>query len=232
MTRYGSLWTGSPSRRTFYQSALLIRYKSMRKSTRTESFHYMGFRRPSSQIKAPSFVSRFQEQLQDSLGTKLLRSSTYHPQTDGQTERVNQILEDMLRACVLHYDKNQDKCLPLAEFSYNNSYQESLKMASFEALYGCRCRTPLSWSEMGERQNFGPDLVTEVEEKVSVIQANLIAAQSRQKSYYDKRRMPLTFEEDDHIYLCVSPTKGIQRFGVKGKLAPRYIGPYQITEKC
>ena len=92
---------------------------------------------------------------------------------------MNQILEDMLRACVLHYGKNWNKCLPLVEFSYNNSYQGSLKMAPFEALYGHRCRTPLNWSEAGERQNFGPDPVAEAEEKISVIQANLKAAQSR-----------------------------------------------------
>ena len=95
--------------------------------------------------RGAQFVACFWEQLQDSLGTKLIRSSAYHPQTDGQTERVNQILEDMLRACVIQYDKNWDKCLALAEFSYNNSYQSSLKMAPFEALYGRRCRTPLSW---------------------------------------------------------------------------------------
>jgi len=84
--------------------------------------------------RGSQFVARFWEQLQEALGTKLIRSSAYHPQTDGQTERVNQILEDMLRACVIHYDKNWDKCLSLAEFSYNNSYQASLKMAPFEAL--------------------------------------------------------------------------------------------------
>ena len=106
-------------------------------------------------------------------------SSAYHPQTDGQTERVNQILEDMLRACVIHYGKNWDKCLPLAEFSYNNSYQASLKMAPFEALYGRRCRTPLSWSQTGERKIFGSDLVVEAEEQVRVIQENLRSAQSR-----------------------------------------------------
>jgi hypothetical protein len=93
------------------------------------------------------FIARFWEQLQDALGTKLIRSSAHHPQTNGQTERVHQILEDMLRACVLQYDKNWGKCLPLAEFSYNNSYQTSLKMAPLEALYGRRYRTPLSWSQ-------------------------------------------------------------------------------------
>jgi transposase InsO family protein len=137
------------------------------------------------------FVAHFWEQMQESLGTQVIRSSAYHPQTDGQTEIVNQILEDMLRACVLHYGKNWDKCLSLAEFSYNNSYQSSLKMAPFEAWYGRRCRTPLNWSQAGEREIFGPDLVLEAEEKVRVIKKNLEAAQARQKSYYDKRRKPL-----------------------------------------
>ena len=97
--------------------------------------------------RGAQFIACFWEQLQESLGTKLIRSSAYHPQIDGQTERINQILEDMLRACAIQYGKNWDKCLPLVEFSYNNSYQASLKMALFEALYGQRCRTPLSWSQ-------------------------------------------------------------------------------------
>jgi hypothetical protein len=138
----------------------------------------------------------------------------------------------MLRACVLQYNKNWDKCLSLAEFSYNNSYQSSLKMAPFEALYGRRCRTPLNWSQTGEHRIFGPDLVIEAENKVKVIQDNLKAAQSQQKSYADTRRRPLQFQVGDFVYLRVSPTRGIQRFGVKGKLAPRYIGPFEILEIC
>jgi hypothetical protein len=105
--------------------------------------------------RGPQFVSKFWEELHKSLGTKLLHSSAYHPQTSGQTERVNQILEDMLRACVLEFQQKWDDCLPLAEFSYNNSYQESIKMAPFEALYGRWCRTPLNWSEPGERNFLG-----------------------------------------------------------------------------
>jgi hypothetical protein len=143
--------------------------------------------------RGAQFVLRFWEQLQDALGTKLIRSLAYHPQRDGQTERVNQVLEDMLRACVLQYDKNGDKCLLLAELSYNNSYQTSLKMAPFEALYGRRCRTPLSWSQTGERKVFGPNLVSEAEEKIKIIQANLRTTQSQQKSYADIRRRPLRF---------------------------------------
>ena len=119
--------------------------------------------------RGAQFVARFWEQFHSALGTQLIRSSAYHPQTDGQTERINQILEDMLRACVLSYSKKWDECLPLAEFSYNNSYQESIKMAPFEALYGRRCRTPLNWSEAGERNFFGPDIVQEAEEQVQLI---------------------------------------------------------------
>jgi hypothetical protein len=105
-------------------------------------------------------------------------------------------------------------------------------MAPFEAIYGRRCQTPLSWSETGERQIFGPDLVVEAEDKVKVIQANLRIAQSRQKSYADKRRKPLQFQAGDFVYLRVSPTKGVQRFGIKGKLAPRYVGPFEILKVC
>jgi hypothetical protein len=106
--------------------------------------------------RGPQFVSKFWEELHKSLGTKLLHNSAYHPQTSGQTKSVNQILEDMLRACTLEFPQKWDDCLPLAEFSYNNSYQESIKMAPFEALYGRRCRTPLNWSELRERWFLGP----------------------------------------------------------------------------
>jgi len=120
--------------------------------------------------RGAQFVARFWEQFHSALGTQLIRSSAYHPQTDGQTERINQILEDMLRAYVLSYSKKWDECLPLVEFSYNNSYQESIQMAPFEALYGRRCKTPLNWSEAGERNFFGPDIVNEAEDQVQLIQ--------------------------------------------------------------
>jgi hypothetical protein len=120
----------------------------------------------------------------------------------------------------------------LGRISYNNSYQSSLQMAPFEALYGRKCRTPLSWSETSERKIFGPDLVVEAEAKVKVIQANLKTAQSRQKSYADQRRKPLQFQVGDFVYLRVSPTKGVQHFGIKGKLAPRYVGPFEILKTC
>jgi hypothetical protein len=137
----------------------------------------------------------------------------------------------MFRAYVLTYGRKWDKHLPLAEFSYNNSYQESIKISSFKALYRQPCRTPLGWSESGERVIFGPDIVIEAKEKVKQIQANLLAAQSHQKSYTDKRCSPLKFEVGDHVYLQVSPMKGVRRFGIKGKLAPCYIGLYPIINK-
>ncbi|WVZ52540.1 hypothetical protein U9M48_003588 [Paspalum notatum var. saurae] len=196
----------------------------------TKSAHFIPVKTTyqAKQYAGSLFLSRFWEQLQTALGTNLIHSSAYHPQTSGQVERVNQILEDMLRACALTYSTKWDECLPLAEYAYNNSYQKSLDMAPFEALYGRRCRTPLNWSEPGERVTFGPDLVTQAEEKVRFIQR----AQSRQKSYSDKRRRPLVFEKDDHVYLRVSPMKGVHWFGVKGKLAPRYVRPFKITEQC
>jgi hypothetical protein len=103
-------------------------------------------------------------------------------------------------------------------------------MALFDALYGRRCRTPLNWSEAGERTLFGLDLVKDAEERVQVIRENLKMAQMGQKSYHDKGTAPRHFEVGDYVYLKVSPTKGVQRFGVKGKLAPRYIGPYEVIE--
>jgi hypothetical protein len=137
----------------------------------------------------------------------------------------------MLRACVLTDDPKWDKHLSLVEFLYDNCYQESIKMSPFEALYGWLCHTPLSWSESGERVIFGPDIVTKAEEKVKQILANILAVQSHQKSYTDKRRRPLEFEVGDHVYLWVSPMKGVRLFDIKEKLAPRYIGPYLIIDK-
>ena len=124
----------------------------------------------------------------------------------------------MLRACALNFSQKWDECLPLAEFSYNNSYQESIKMAPFEALYGRRCRTPLNWSEPGERYFFRPDMVKETEERVQRIILNLKKAQARQKSYADKRRMPLYFLEGDYVYLKVSPRRACRISGLKESL--------------
>jgi hypothetical protein len=166
--------------------------------------------------------------LQQAMGTKLDFSTAYHPQSDGQTERVNKVLENLLRACVLTFDKDWESSLPYAEFSYNNSYQASIKMSPFEALYGRKCQTPLMWSNIGENTLEGPAFVKEAEEKVALIRKRLLEAQSRQKIYADNRRRELRFEEGDFIYLKVSPMRVVKRFQVKGKLAPRFVGPYPI----
>jgi hypothetical protein len=177
------------------------------------------------------FTSKFWEKLHESMDTKLNFSSAYHPQTDGQTKRVNQVLEDMLRACALKDNQSWDKCLLYAEFSYNNSYQESTKMTPFEFLYGRKCMTPLFWNESGENQIFGPYILQEAERQVQMVRENLKLAQSRQKSYADNRRRELRFQVGDFIYLKVSPMRGLCHFKIRGKLAPRYIGPFKILEQ-
>ena len=105
-------------------------------------------------------------------------------------------------------------------------------MAPFEALYDKKCRIPLNSVEMGDHGYFGPDFIKEAREQVSVIQSHLMTAQSHQKTYADKRRRPLQFQVGDHVYLKVSPMRGVHRFGVQGKLALRYVGPYKILARC
>jgi hypothetical protein len=163
------------------------------------------------------------------MDTKLNFISAYHPQTDGQAERTNQVLEDMLRACALQHGSSWDKSLPYAEFSYNNSYQASLKMSPFETLYDRKRRTPLFLDQTRGRQFFGPELIQEAEEQVRIIRENLRVAQTRQKSYADNRKRPLEFEEGDYVYLKVSPLRGMRIFKVKGKLSPRFIGPFWLS---
>nr|CAH66012.1 OSIGBa0093M15.2 [Oryza sativa] len=181
--------------------------------------------------RGSQFTSKFWKKLQEEMGSKLNFSTAYHPQTDGQTERVNQILEDMLRACALDFGGSWDKNLPYAEFLYNNSYQASLQMAPYEALYGRKCRTPLLWDQTGERQVFGTDILREAEEKVKIIQEILRVAQSHHKSYADNRRRDLSFDEGDYVYLRVTPLRGVHCFHTKGKLAPRFVGPYKIVSR-
>ncbi|WVZ50951.1 hypothetical protein U9M48_002152 [Paspalum notatum var. saurae] len=161
--------------------------------------------------RGPQFTAEFWKSLHEALGTKLDYSTAYHPQTDGQTERVNQLLEDLLRACVLTYGSNWEDSLPFSEFSCNNSYQASIEVSPFQALYGRQCRTLLMWEEA---------------ENVAKDRENLQIAQSQQKSYADKRRRELTFEVGEFVHVKVSPL-----FHRRDKLAPRYIGPYKIKRK-
>ncbi|GJZ67510.1 putative reverse transcriptase domain-containing protein [Tanacetum coccineum] len=135
------------------------------------------------------------------LGTSLDMSTAYHPQTDGQSERTIQTLEDMLRACVIDFGKGWVKHFPLVEFSYNNSYHASIKAAPYEALYGRKCRSPVCWAE------------------------------DRQKSYADLKRKLMEFEVGDMVMLKVLPWKGVVRFIKQGKLNPRYVGPFKVLAK-
>ncbi|GJY94080.1 reverse transcriptase domain-containing protein [Tanacetum coccineum] len=177
------------------------------------------------------FTSRFWHSMQEALGMRLDMSTAYHPQTDGQSERTIQTLEDMLRACVLDFGGSWDVHLSLVEFSYNNSYHSSVRCAPFEALYGRKCCSPIMWAEVGEGQLIGHELVQETTEKISQIKDRLKAARDRQKSYADRRRKPLEFSVGDYVLLKVSPLKGVVRFGKKWKLAPRFVGPFEIIEK-
>ncbi|GJY74501.1 putative reverse transcriptase domain-containing protein [Tanacetum coccineum] len=164
-------------------------------------------------------------------GKKRYSSTAYHSQTDGQSERTIQTLEDMLRACVIDFGKGWDKHLPLVEFSHNNSYYTSMKAAPFETLYGRKCRSPVCWAEVGDAQLTGPEIVHETTEKIIQIKKRMQAARDRQKSYADRRRKPLDFQVGDKVMLKVSPWKGVIRFGKRGKLNARYIGPFKILVK-
>ncbi|GJZ66193.1 putative reverse transcriptase domain-containing protein [Tanacetum coccineum] len=156
---------------------------------------------------------------------------TYYPQTDGQSERSIQTLEDMLRACVIDFVKCWDRHLPLVESSYNNSYHTSIKAELFEALYGRKCRSPICWAEVRDAQLTGLEIVHETTEKIIQIKKCIQAARDRHKSYADRRRKPLEFEVGDKVMLKVSPWKGVIRFDKQGKLNPRYIVPFNILAK-
>ncbi|KAK1408206.1 hypothetical protein QVD17_39841 [Tagetes erecta] len=181
--------------------------------------------------RGAQFISKFWGSLQKAFGTCLDLSTAYHPQTDGQSERTIQTLEDMLRACVIDFGGSWENHLPLVEFSYNNSYHTSIKAAPFEALYGRKCRSPICWAEVGDSQLFGPDLVRETTEKIVQIRNRMAAARDRQKSYADLHRQAVEFNVGDKVLLKVSPWKGVVRFGKRGKLNPRYVGPFEITKR-
>ncbi|GJV45827.1 putative reverse transcriptase domain-containing protein [Tanacetum coccineum] len=152
-----------------------------------------------------------------------------------QTKRENNpnSLKDMLRACVIDFGNGWVKHLPLVEFSYNNSYHASIKAAPFEALYGRKCPfTPLwCWAEVGQVQLTGPELVQETTERIIQIKQRIQTARDRQKSYADLKRKPMEFQVGDKVMLKVSPWKGVVRFGKRGKLNPRYVGPFKVLKK-
>ncbi|KAL0546695.1 hypothetical protein IC582_016607 [Cucumis melo] len=177
------------------------------------------------------FTSKFWQGLQTAMGTRLDFSTAFHPQTDGQTEHLNQVLEDMLRACALEFPGSWDSHLHLMEFAYNNSYQATIGMAPFEALYDKCCRSPVCWGEVGEQRLMGPELVQSTNEAIQKIRSRMHTAQSRQKSYADVRRKDLEFEVGDKVFLKVAPMRGVLRFERRGKLSPRFVGPFEILER-
>ena len=172
----------------------------------------------------PSFTSRFWGKLQEALGTRLNFSTAFHPQTDGQSERVIQIMEDMLRSCVINYEGSWDKHIPLVEFVYNNSFQSSIGMTPYDALYGRKCRTLLCWTELSEKKVIGPDLIKETKEKVRMIRERLKIANDRQKSYTDMKRKYIRYEIGEKMFLKVSSWKKVMRFGKKGKFSLGLLG--------
>ncbi|GJR74792.1 hypothetical protein Tco_0087157 [Tanacetum coccineum] len=175
------------------------------------------------------FTLNFWRSFQKALGTQLDMSIAYHSQTDRQSERTIQTVEDMLRFCVIDFGNGWDRHLPLIESSYNNSYHTSIKAAPFKALYGRKCRSPVCWAEVGDVQLTGQEIIHKTTEKIVQIKSRIQAARDRQKSYADVRRKPLEFQVGDRVMLKVSPWKGVIRFGKREKLNPRYIGPFK---KC
>ncbi|KAL0286800.1 UNVERIFIED_CONTAM: hypothetical protein Sangu_2719700 [Sesamum angustifolium] len=149
----------------------------------------------------------------------------------GQSKRTIYTLEDMMRACVIEFRGNWDDHLPLMEFAYNNNFHSSIGMAPYEALYGRKCRSPICWGIEGLRQLEGPELVQQTVDKIQTIKKCLKATQDRKKSYADKHRRKMEYEIGEKVFLKVLPWRRILRFGKKGKLSPRYIGPYEILER-
>ena len=134
-------------------------------------------------------------------------------------------------SCAIDCEGSWDRHIPLVEFVYNNSFQSSIGMAPYEALYGRKCRTLLCWTELSERKVIGPDLIQETEEKVKMIRERLKVAIDRQKSYADMKKKDIRYEIGEKVFLKVSPWKKVMRFRRKGKLSPRFIGPYEVIEK-
>ncbi|WMV40840.1 hypothetical protein MTR67_034225 [Solanum verrucosum] len=172
------------------------------------------------------FTSKFWGKLHEELGTQLTFSTAFHPQMDGQLEKTIQMLEDMLRSCVIDFGEHWDKFILLCEFSYNNSYHSIIGMSLFEALYEKRCRLPLWWFEAGDVKPLGIDLVKDAQDKVRSIQAKLLAAQSPWNKYANRKVRDMTFSAGEQVLLKVLPMKGVMRFGKKGKLSHRYIRPF------
>jgi hypothetical protein len=179
----------------------------------------------------PKFTSKFWKGLFNGFGTNLNFSTAYHPESDGKTEMVNQVIEDMLRMYVMDKPSKWEDYLHLVEFSYNNGYQEYLKMSPFEALYGRKCNTPVSWDNQTDRAVVGLDFLREMEEQMIKIKKSLKVAQDRQKIYADKGITHRKFNVGDHILLKVKANRSSLKLGNCSKLAARYCGSFEILER-
>ena len=162
---------------------------------------------------------------------QLTMSTVFHPQIEDQSERTIHILEDMLRACIPDHMGSWEEHLPLVELAYNNSYQANIQMTPYKALYDRPCRSPICWTEVGESSIVGSNPIRDTSKKVSLIRQRLLTTQSQKKSYADRRRRPLDFEVGDHVFLKVMDKRGVVRFDKRGKLSPRFIGPFEILER-
>jgi hypothetical protein len=179
----------------------------------------------------PKFTSKFWKGLFNGFETNLNFSTAYHLKSDGQIERVNQVIKDMLRMYVMDKPSKREDYLHLVEFSYNNGNQASLKMNPFEALYGRKGNTQISWDNLADRAVVGPDLLRKIEEKMLKIKQNLKVAQDRQKIYVDKSRTHREFKVVDHVFLKVKAKRSSPKLGNCSKLAARYCGPFEILER-
>eukprot|EP00253_Pinus_taeda_P019597 PITA_19597 len=177
------------------------------------------------------FTSAFWRMLFAELGTQLNFSTTYHPQTDRQTERVNQVVEDMLRAYVMQKPMLWEEYLHLVEFAYNNGYHTSTQMSPFEDLYGRKCCTPSNWGGPEDRLSLGPDMLTEMEDMVKKVRANLKAAQDKQKNFVDRKRRFKEYLVGDHVFIKIQAKKSTLQWSGCAKLVPQYYGPFQVLAR-
>jgi len=195
-----------------------------------EIFRLHGLPRRIVSDRDAKFTSRFWTAFFEAVGTSLNLSTAYHPETDGQTERVNQVIEDILRSCGKEPQKWMSY-LHLVEFAYNASYHRSIGMSPFKALYGQDCLTPLAWSDPLIRVEVSKQMLDEMDHQMQTIRKDIKAAQDRQKQYADAKRSVRTFEEGDMVFLRVRPKRSSISLGKYKKLSPRYCGPYVITRR-
>eukprot|EP00253_Pinus_taeda_P019762 PITA_19762 len=177
------------------------------------------------------FTSAFLKSLFEGLGTQLHFSTTYHPQTDGHTERVDKVVEDMLRMYVMQQPAKWEDYLHLVEFAYNNEYHASLQMSPFEVLYGRKCMTSLCWSGLKDKLLLGSNMLEEMKEMVKKVRINLKVAQDQYNNFGNQKKSFRELQVGDHVYNQVRAKKSTLQWAGCAKLAPRYCGPFQILAR-